>query len=131
VIDIYARISRALDGSTVKVDHQVEMGTETIEELGARVGEVFKDQSLSAWNPRVVRADWEKLMARLESGASDGVWVLDVTRFSRKPIEGERLIQAAVNGARVWSYSDEYDGRRAFGVPQRDDPGRRGVGPDQ
>ena len=42
-----------------------------------------------------------------------------MTRFSRKPIEGERLIEAAARGARVWSYPGEYDlttadGRAAF-----------------
>ncbi len=119
VIDIYARISRAVDGSTIKVDHQVELGTESIEERGAQVGEVFTDPSMSAWKPRVIRKNWIKLMERLETGASDGVWVLDATRFSRKPIEGERLIEAAAGGAKVWSYSSEYDltsadGRAAF-----------------
>jgi hypothetical protein len=85
VIDIYARISRAVDGSTIKVDHQVRLGTESIEERGAQVGEVFTDPSLSAWNPRVVRKNWIKFMERLETGASDGVWVLDATRLSRAP----------------------------------------------
>jgi DNA invertase Pin-like site-specific DNA recombinase len=116
---VFARISRAVDGSTIKVDHQVELGTESIEERGAQVGEVFTDPSLSAWNPRVVRKNWLRLMERLETDASDGVWVLDATRFSRKPIEGERLIEVAANGAKVWSYSSEYDlttadGRAAF-----------------
>jgi site-specific DNA recombinase len=119
VIDIYARISRAVDGSTIKVDHQVELGEEAIKERGARIGEVFRDPSMSAWNPKVIRRKWVRLMERLESGASDGVWVLDATRFSRKPIEGERLIEVAANGAKVWSYSSEYDlttadGRSAF-----------------
>jgi len=73
-----------------------------------------------AWNPKVIRKNWITLMERLETGASDGVvWVLDATWFSRKPIEGERLIEAAASGARVWSYSSEYDlttadGRSAF-----------------
>jgi len=80
---------------------------------------VIKDNSLSAWNPNVLRKIWAKLMERVESGTSDGLWVLDATRFSRKPIEGERLIEVAANGAKVWSYTGEYDltsadGRAAF-----------------
>ncbi|HEY4004340.1 MAG TPA: recombinase family protein [Pseudonocardia sp.] len=119
VIDIYARISRAANGETIEVDDQVEMGGEVIERRGGAVGERFKDNSLSAWNPRVVRRSWDSMMARLESDASDGVWVYDVSRFTRKPIEGERLIQAAAQGKRVWSNSGEYDlgtadGRAAF-----------------
>lgn len=118
-IDIYARIGRAVNGETVKVDHQIEMSTELIERRGARVGGPFKVNSLSAWNPRVVREDWNRMMAWPESGESDGVWVYDVSRFTREPIEGERLIQAAMNGKRVWSWAGEYDltaadGRMAF-----------------
>jgi len=58
-------------------------------------------------------------MARLESGAADGVIFYDVTRFSRKVMEGEGLVEAAELGIRVWSLTGEYnpataDGRRHF-----------------
>jgi len=117
VIDVYARLSYAPDGSTVKVDDQVEMGIEAVERRDAVVGQVFKDNSLSAWKPGVVRPQWETLMKRLESGASHGVWVYDLTRFSRKVIEGERLVELAGKGIRAMA--GEYDlttadGRRAF-----------------
>jgi site-specific DNA recombinase len=109
VIDIYARLSRAASGETVKVDDQEEMGREAVERRGGRLGRVFKDPSASAWKPTVVRPQWEALMARLESGACDGVWVYDLTRFSRKIIEGERLVELAGRGIRVWSNAGEYD----------------------
>lgn len=119
VIDIYARLSYSVDGSEIKVDDQTEMCTEKIAARRARVGEVFKDNSKSAWKPGVVRPEWEELMTRLESGASDGVMVYDLTRFSRKVKEGERLVDAANKGILVWSMSGEYDlttadGRRHF-----------------
>jgi DNA invertase Pin-like site-specific DNA recombinase len=109
VIDIYARLSRAVNGQTITVDEQTEMGIESIEARGARVGRKFKDNSKSAWNPKVVRKDFEALMARVESGESDGVWVYDITRFSRKIKEGERLIEAAARGIAVWSKYAQYD----------------------
>ena len=119
VIDVYARISRAVNGETIKTDYQVEVCSEELAERGARVGRVFTDPSLSAWQRDVVRPDWVKLMDRLESGQSDGVMFYDVTRFSRKIIEGERLVEAAERGMRVWSLTGEYDlatadGRRHF-----------------
>ena len=119
LIDVYARISRAANGQTIKTDYQVEVCTEELAERGARVGQVFIDPSLSAWKREVVRPDWDKLMARLESGAADGVIFYDVTRFSRKVLEGERLVEAAERGIRVWSLTGEYnlataDGRRHF-----------------
>ncbi len=80
---------------------------------------MFKDNSLSAWNPKVVRPEWNQLMARLETGASDGVMVYDLTRFSRKIGEGERLVELDARGLRVWALAGEYDlttadGRRHF-----------------
>jgi DNA invertase Pin-like site-specific DNA recombinase len=119
MIDVYARISYAETGETIKTDDQIELCEEKILARGAVVGRVFRDDSLSAWQPKVVRPQWELLMGRLESGAADGVMVYDVTRFSRKVLEGERLVEAATRGARVWSLSGEYDlstadGRRHF-----------------
>ena len=109
VIDVYARLSQAVNGETVQVDDQVEMGLEALERRGATAGLTFKDNAKSAWNPRVVRPQWDLLMRRLESGESDGVWVYDLTRFSRKMLEGERLVELAAAGLRVWSQSGEYD----------------------
>jgi len=119
VLDVYARLSRAYNGETIQVDDQVEVCLEELDERGADAGEVFKDNSLSAWKPNVVRKDWEALMGRLESGACDGVIVYDLTRFSRKIREGERLVELAAKGIRVWSLAGEYDlatadGRRHF-----------------
>lgn len=102
VIDVYARLSYAENEETVQVDDQAEMGTEAIEERDAQLGRVFKDNSLSAWKPGAVRKDWDELMRRLESGESDGVWVYDLTRFCRKVSEGERLVELANAGVRVW-----------------------------
>ena len=119
VIDIYARLSYAENGDTINVDDQEEMGRESVARRGGVVGHVFPDNSLSAWKPKVVRPQWNRMMTRLESGQSDGVWVLDLTRFSRKIMEGERLVEVASRGIRVWSRSGEYDlttadGRRHF-----------------
>ena len=54
-------------------------------------------------------------MERLESGQSDGVMFYDVTRFSRKIGEGERPVEAAERGMRVWSLTGEYDVATADG----------------
>lgn len=116
---MYAWISRAANGETIKADYQVEVCSEEIGTRGGRIGQVFTDNSLSAWKKNVARPDWGRLMDRLESGACDGVMFYDVTRFSRKIREGERLIEAAERGMLVWSLTGSYpldtaDGRRHF-----------------
>jgi DNA invertase Pin-like site-specific DNA recombinase len=119
LIDLYARLSFAADGSTINVEEQIELGLADITRRRGQPGKIFKDNSTSAWDPKVVRQNWEELMRRLESGASDGVWVLDLTRFSRKIMEGERLVDVARQGRLVWSASGEYnlntaEGRKVF-----------------
>jgi hypothetical protein len=54
-------------------------------------------------------------MDRLESGASGGVIVFDMERFSRKPKEGERLIDAAERGLVVLDSDGEFDLTTASG----------------
>ncbi|MBV8992434.1 MAG: recombinase family protein [Pseudonocardiales bacterium] len=119
VLDIYARVSRLGDDRQRSTAGQVEDCRARIEERGAQVGEVHVDSGRSAWNPRVRRPDWERLMARLEAGATGGVIVFDMARFSRRPIEGERLILAAERGLVVLDSEGEYDlttanGRKTF-----------------
>lgn len=118
-IDIYARVSRLGDERQRSTEGQVLDCRDRLDERGHTVGEVLVDPGRSAWNPRVKRKRWTTLMQRLESGASDGVIVFDLARFSRRPIEGERLIEAAERGLLVLDSEGEYDlttpsGKKAF-----------------
>ena len=118
-LDIYARVSRLGDDRQRSTEGQVEDCKARIEERRAQVGEIHIDSGRSAWNPRVKRPDWERLMSRLEAGATGGVVVFDMARFSRRPIEGERLILVAERGLVVLDSEGEYDlttanGRKAF-----------------
>ncbi|MFE7720711.1 recombinase family protein [Nocardia rhizosphaerihabitans] len=119
VLDIYARVSRLTDDRQRSTEGQVEDCTARVADHGGQVGEVHIDSDRSAWNRRVFRREWERLMTRLESGATGGVVVFDMARFSRRPIEGERLIDAAEKGLTVLDSEGEYDlmtanGRKAF-----------------
>ncbi|MFJ4672992.1 recombinase family protein [Kitasatospora purpeofusca] len=120
ILDLYARVSRKGDARRRSMEGQTAANRRRAEQLGAQVGEVFdKDDGRSAWNPRVKRHDWDRLMERLESGASSGVVVFDLARFSRRPSEGERLIEAAERGLIVADSEATYDlstgaGRKAF-----------------
>ena len=79
------------------------------------LGQVHVDDGRSAWNPKVERPGWDTLMGRLESGESGGVIVFDMERFSRRPIEGERLIAAAERGLVVLDSDGEFDLATASG----------------
>lgn len=118
-IDIYGRVSRASDERMRSTTGQVEDCRARLDDLDLPLGMVHVDNSRSAWNPRVRRPGWDALMARLESGEAGGVIVFDLARFSRRPIEGERLIEAAERGLTILDSESEYDlttpsGKKAF-----------------
>lgn len=119
LLDVYARVSRLMDDRQRSTEGQVEDSTARVRDRGAELGEVHVDSGRSAWNPRVHRPGWDRLMQRLERGETGGVVVFDLARFSRQPIEGERLIAAAERGLLVLDSEDEYDltsasGKKAF-----------------
>lgn len=118
VIDIYGRISRASDDRQRSVQGQVQDCRGRLDERDLTIGVIHVDNSRSAWNARVHRPGWDALMERLESGAAGGVIVFDLARFSRRPIEGERLIAAAERGLLVLDSENEYDLTTANGKKQ-------------
>jgi DNA invertase Pin-like site-specific DNA recombinase len=108
-LDIYTRVSRLSDARMQSVADQETDCRALVAEAGAEVGEVFSDPGRSAWRKGVRRPGWEALMARIESGASDGFIVFDLSRFTRRPMEGERLIEAAESGLTVLDSQKNFD----------------------
>lgn len=118
-VDAYCRVSVDYDGTTRSVDDQEDDITDAIEESGTwSLGKVHKDHAKSAWQPKVVRPEWNDLMTRLESGQAGGVVVYDLSRFTRKPMEGERLLALAERGIVVASITTTYNLRTADGRKQ-------------
>jgi DNA invertase Pin-like site-specific DNA recombinase len=115
ILDVYGRVSRVGDDRQRSTTGQVADCKLRIEEHGSTVGLVLVDEGRSAWNPRVHRPAWDTLMERLEKGASDGVVVFDLARFSRQLTEGERLVEAAERGLIVLDSEGEYDLTSASG----------------
>jgi DNA invertase Pin-like site-specific DNA recombinase len=109
VIDLYTRVSRLSDARMLSTEGQEADCRARVREAGARVGQVHSDPGRSAWNPAVRRPGWDTLMQRIESGATGGVCVFDLARFTRRPIDGERLIAAAERGLIVLDSEHEFD----------------------
>jgi site-specific DNA recombinase len=118
-IDIYARQSRDDDERQRSPEGQIADCRVCLADRGLSEGIVHVDPGQSAWNPRIKRDGWDALMKRLESGEAAGVIVWDLERFSRRPRDGERLIDAAGRGLLVLDSDSSYDlmsasGRKAF-----------------
>jgi site-specific DNA recombinase len=92
---IYCRLSRAIDGSTEKVEDQARICRELAARLGWEVAGVYTDNSLSAWKKNRKRPQWDAMLAAVEAGQLDALAVYHGDRLIRHPKDLETLIDLA------------------------------------
>jgi len=80
VLDSYARLSRNQAGKLEKCETQHADNRDVIDRLGGVLGEEISDPKLSAWNPKMHRPGWERIMKRVAARASDGVVLWNTDR---------------------------------------------------
>ncbi|PZS40767.1 MAG: recombinase family protein [Pseudonocardiales bacterium] len=90
-VAIYCRISRDRAGSGLGVDRQEADCRELAARLGWPVTTVHVDNDISASNGKR-RPGYQRLVADLEAGRTDGVIAWHPDRLHRKPIELEKFI---------------------------------------
>jgi hypothetical protein len=101
VLDSYGRLSKSPDtGEFEKIETQWADNRGVIDRLGGVLGVELED-GLSAWRKGVRRPGWEKLLERVQSGASNGIVVWHTDRLFRQPRDLEKLIDLADKGS--WS----------------------------
>ena len=130
VLDSYARLSRNQAGKLEKCETQHADNGDVIERLGGVLGEEISDPKLSAWNPKVRRPGWERVMKRVAAGACDGVVLWNTDRGWRqspdledmfKLIEGFDSFTVASSHGRydLSDYNDRYQLRQEVAHNQR------------
>ncbi|RJQ85502.1 recombinase family protein [Amycolatopsis panacis] len=95
-------------GELEKIDVQWADNRKVIDRVGACLGVELQD-GLSAWKWGVRRPGWERLLERVESGASDGIVVWHTDRLFRQPRDLETLIELGERGFKVYSAHGERD----------------------
>jgi site-specific DNA recombinase len=106
---IYLRISKAKDGSTLGVERQEPPCRELAVRKKAEVVRVFCDNDLSAYSGKR-RPDYEEMLSWVRDGRLDLLIAWDADRFTRQPIENERLIELAEQcGMQLATVTGEYD----------------------
>lgn len=108
---IYVRISDDPDDLQEGVDRQTEDCLERAEELGWEVVETYRENNVSAWNPKKLRPEYRRMTDDLLNSAIDAIIVWDIDRLLRRPIELERLLEAVEKkgGNRAADASGDYD----------------------
>ncbi|WP_370946599.1 recombinase family protein [Amycolatopsis sp. cg5] len=128
--DSYARLSRNQAGKLEKCETQHGDNRGVIERSGAVLGEEISDPKLSAWNPKVRRPGWERIMKRIAARACDGVVLWNTDRGWRqspdledlfKLIEGFGSFTVASSHGRydLADYNDRYQLRQEVAHNQR------------
>lgn len=88
---IYVRISLDRE-EEAGVTRQREDCIKRAESLGWSVGQVYEDNSVSAYKRNAKRPGWKALLEDLRSGTRDGLLVYDLDRIARQPRDLEDLI---------------------------------------
>lgn len=80
---IYARISLDKFGERLGVERQVQGCRDSARSRDYEVIDEFIDNSISAYNTRVVRPEYDRMMERVEQGGIDAIFVYHVDRIVR------------------------------------------------
>lgn len=111
VADIYARLSDDPEGTAEAVARQEAAARAYADREGWTVGKVHVDNDLSAFDRRVKRPGYDAALERLRSGAAGRLIVWKLDRLTRKPREGEDVLDLieATPGSGLASLHDPVD----------------------
>jgi site-specific DNA recombinase len=91
-VGVYARISEDAEGQGLGVARQETDARATAQVRAWNVVGVYVDNDLSAYNVKVRRPEFERMLDELRAGYIDGCVVYDLDRFARQPADLERAI---------------------------------------
>jgi site-specific DNA recombinase len=90
-IAIYTRLSRDDTGTQTATKRQEKACRQFADLRGWTVHDVYEDVDVSAYQPRVVRPAYDRMLAAVRAGEIDGVLVWKMDRLVRRPAEFERF----------------------------------------
>jgi site-specific DNA recombinase len=91
-IGTYARISDDAEQLGLGVSRQQDDTRKLVELRGWTLADTYLDNDVSAYQPKVIRPDFERMLADLEMGVVQGIAVYDLDRLARQPADLERII---------------------------------------
>jgi site-specific DNA recombinase len=115
-VGIYTRISEDRDGQQTATARQLEDCRAFAARRQWEVADVFEDVDTSAFNTRVKRPQFERMIEALRSGDIDGVIVWKLDRLSRQQRDLGRVIEACEpRKAFIASVTEPIDTRETYG----------------
>lgn len=115
-VGVYARISEDKDGSQTATARQMEDAQAMAARRGWDVVDTFEDVDLSAYNTRVKRPEFERMLNALLAGELDGIVVWKLDRLTRQQRDLARVMEACEpNKAFIASVMEPIDTRESYG----------------
>ena len=121
---LYARQSKAQERKAPSTAWQVSLLREWAEREGHEVAGVYVDNNLSGYR-RVVRPQFERLLADVHTAEAVAVWALD--RLTRKGVWGDDILRfiSVAKGRRLFSMDEDEDTADETSLSQTLDRARR------
>jgi DNA invertase Pin-like site-specific DNA recombinase len=91
VVGVYVRISDDKDNDERGVTRQIDQLRALVEKANWDVHHVYKDNDLTAADRRVVRPEFEQMLADLLAGVIDGIVAVHIDRIARQTSDIERM----------------------------------------
>lgn len=91
-VGIYARISDDSEQLGLGAGRQQDDTRKLVDLRGWTLADTYVNNDVSAYQPKVTRPDFERMLAGLEAGAIQGIAVYDLDRLARQPADLERII---------------------------------------
>lgn len=97
-VAIYARVSKAERDDPTSVPVQLADCRRRADDEGWEIVDIYRDEGISAWNPRRKRPEFERLLADLDAGRFDTVLVREQERLLRQLGDTKRVQDLADAG---------------------------------
>ena len=91
-VGTYARISDDSEQLGLGVGRQQDDTRKLVDLRGWTLADIYVNNDVSAYQPKVTRPDFERMLAGLEAGAIQGIAVYNLDRLARQPADLERII---------------------------------------
>ena len=91
-VGTYARISDDVEQLGLGVARQQRDTRALVQLREWKLQAEYKDNDLSAYHPKIIREDFERMLGDLEAGTIQGIVVWDLDRLVRQPRDLERII---------------------------------------
>src|SRR5262249_9640134 len=106
-ICLYLRLSKDRDGTATSISRQEADCQAYSTREGHQVTGIYRDSDFSAFDKKITRPDYERMLDQVQKGEVDAILVWKLDRLSRQPGQFEKVIDTCqATGTKILSCND-------------------------